>query len=213
MVKKKARDRPLSLVYKLLNWFPLAFDMVLRTYSWIVASKQRDRLLTEAMNKPRTPLEMQNFLGLGKNNKLTPAIHQMVGRGVLKALAKGVYGLPKHGQQLRKKRLKELGQPYSYAEEPGVDWNGYAWVLKGSNRVKLIKVMEPKPTKAADLIRRAKKIGPVTNRAFYVLRDFVRKELAVAIKHTPQVSYGLNRKGESIKHQLLKVWLMLFVCL
>ena len=175
IVKKGGEGGPLSLVYKLLNWFPLAFDMFLSNYNWITASKQRDSLLTQAMSKPRSPLEMQTFLGLKRNNKLTTTIQQMVDRGVFKPLAKGIYGLQERGQRLRKKRLRALHKPYSYTEEPGVDWNGYAWVLKGTNRVKLIKVMEPAPTKAAELIRKAKKTHPVTNRAFYVLQDFVKK--------------------------------------
>ncbi len=84
---------PLSFVYKVPKHFVPIFEMVIKNYDWIVASKHRDRLLADAMSKPRTPLEMQTFLGLKRNNKLTPTIHQMVNRGVLKPLAKGIYGL------------------------------------------------------------------------------------------------------------------------
>lgn len=206
-------ERPLSLVYKLLKGFWMLLDMSIKDYDWIVASKHRDRLLVGAMHKPRTPLEMQTFLGLSKNNKLTPTINQMVRHGVMRPLARGIYGLRAHGQRIRKRRMRESGRPYHYAELPDVDWEDYAWVMKGQQRRQLIEVMDSKPARAADIIRQAKKKSATTHRAFATLQDFVTRGLAKAVKHSHSVAYALNQKGEPIKQQLLKAWLMFFVCL
>lgn len=201
-------------MYSLLKGILAILEMALCDYDWVVVSRHRDRIITGLMTKPRTPIEMQTFLGLSKGNKLTDTIHQMVSRKILRRLAPGIYGLHEGGRHLRKKRLKKIGQPFEYIETPGVDWGDYSWVVKGGNRVKLMRVMGPNLRRASEIIHHAKTAGRsaedqrdnrlnlVSHRAFSVLHDLVKKDLAYAKRHSPHVSFGLSPKGEAIRKQL-----------
>lgn len=180
-------------------------------YEWIDRGRRRERVLAGAMDKPRMPAEARELLGYGHGNKLTSTFKELSERGLLRAKVKGLYGLTKRGQRLRKRLLKEQGIPYSY-REPRLDWRTYAWVLIGRQRKALFRVLERYPVIAADLLRLARRLHKALSRTdtYSVLSQFVARKLAQAERNERNVLYSLTRKGAAIKRQMLMAWLLLF---
>ena len=83
----------------------------------------------------------------------------------------------------------------------------YSWIIKGSQRIITVKVMEGKQ-RPSDICRLAKKLNPkiTLNTTSDTLRDFVRMGLAKCLNEEAKTGriYALTKQGNLIKEELIE---------
>ena len=83
----------------------------------------------------------------------------------------------------------------------------YSWVVRGSQRIITINVMEGKQ-RPSDIYRLAKKLNNkrTLNTTSDTLRDFVKMKLAKCLNEKAKTGriYVLTKQGKSIKEKLIK---------
>ena len=89
----------------------------------------------------------------------------------------------------------------------GLDLGLYSWVLRGSQRIITIKVMEGKQ-RPSDICRLAKKINNkiTLNTTSDTLRDFVKIKIVKCLNEEAKTGriYILTKQGTLIKEELIK---------
>jgi len=168
---------------------------------------KRQSAVLEVMSKPKIPAEIRNQIGLKRTNNLSATIKELVNWGFIhclnpKARLGKLYGLTKKGIRTRKKLgFTEYCQPHD------IDWDLYGYLVSGKQRRTILKAMNESLPMSSRLIReRVHEYNPRISRtnANDVLQQFVRKGLAKKIEQGKGVLFGLTKKGQKIKGQLMK---------
>lgn len=83
----------------------------------------------------------------------------------------------------------------------------YSWIVKGSQRIITVRVMEGKQ-RPSDICRLAKKLNPkiTLNTTSDTLRDFVRMRIAKCLNEEARTGrlYVLTEQGKLIKGELIR---------
>lgn len=89
----------------------------------------------------------------------------------------------------------------------GINISLYSWVLRGSQRIITLKVMEGKQ-RPSDICRLAKKLNNkiTLNTTSDTLRDFVKVKIAKCLNEEAKTGriYTLTKQGSIIKGELIK---------
>lgn len=93
------------------------------------------------------------------------------------------------------------------SKSTAIDWKSYSWLVRGIQREAIIKVMG-KPKMPSRICKEAKELNEKINlnSTSEVLRDFVRKGIAVCLNPEQKVGrlYELTEKGRNLREELLK---------
>lgn len=174
------------------------------------ALSKRKRAVLEVMNKPKTPAEIREQIGLKRGNNISTTLKQLHDLNLIYCLnveteVGRLYGLTNKGKTQRKRLLNEKGMPYFYIQPSEINWNLYGKIVIGKQRRAILKAM--KISMPLKYIReRAQECNPRISRtnANDILQFFVRKQIARKIKDNNRIIFSLTRTGETIRNQLMK---------
>jgi len=88
-----------------------------------------------------------------------------------------------------------------------LDWKLYSWLVRGIQRVAIIKVMD-RPKMPSRISREAKQSNEKINlnSTSDILRQFVKKGIAVCLNPDQKVGrlYELTKKGKRLREEIMK---------
>lgn len=170
--------------------------------------KTLERAVLGVMNKPKTPAEIRQAVGLSRSSNLSSTLRALIYLRLVHCLNPRVrvgklYGLTKKGIAVRKKTC------YQEYHQPGnIDWNLYGWIACGKQRRAILKAMRTDISLPLKTIKeRAQKYNPMVSRtnANDILQAFVKKGIAGKIKQGNRVFFILAKIGESVKKQFARL--------
>ena len=171
---------------------------------------KRKRGVLEVMSKPKIPVELQEQMGLKKNNNISSTIKELMNVDIIHCLTPKVqvgrlYALTNKGKRVRKKLLIQNGKPYNYYEPLNINWNLYGWIICGRQRRTILKgLSRTMPLKY--IKEKAQDYNPRISRTNCndILQLFIRKGVARKIRHKNRVNFVLTKCGQVIRAQLLE---------
>lgn len=93
------------------------------------------------------------------------------------------------------------------SKSAALDWKLYSWLVRGIQRVAIIKVMD-RPKMPSRISKEAKQLNEKINlnSTSDILRHFVKKGIAVCLNPEQKVGrlYELTRKGKKLREEILK---------
>jgi len=159
------------------------------------------QILAQGLNKPRMPEEVRQILERKPTSNLSTTFQELQESSVLWRRPKGLYGLTKLGEQIRKRLLRDNEEGYSYTQ-PRLCWDSYTWIIRGAQRKSLLEVLKPdEPTRASRLLRLAREAHPRFGRTN--VYDLLRSFVARTITEKSEGRYQLTLKGRRIRRQML----------
>jgi len=93
------------------------------------------------------------------------------------------------------------------SKSTALDWKLYSWLVRGKQRVAIIKVMD-RPKMPSRISREAKQLNAKINlnSTSDTLRQFVKKGIAVCLNPDQKVGrlYELTAKGKKLREEIMK---------